>query len=353
MIRILALILSLSVCLLSSARGESVFLASVHEDKTVSVNSTSTPEKHALTGTKVGKARLVLSAAHSSKPRHKKQVDQRRDQTDYSSSNDLNSRDLSKFKDNESSTFPISRSVFEIRVPGDPRLNFEVRSEISTQASGPPLWIDPKKVQGLSSPGDFLKRLGSIPKVDFAAKEKPLERMEILVSHATHAFRLLAHAKDSSTELLYECKIGLGAPEFPTPVGVYYVTHIYDQDPWWIPPPNRAWAAGDSPSKRVYGGTMAPLLKKRNVLSKKKELSEEDRIEGPVKLEDYGYRFHGTNAPRSIGRNQSHGCVRMISDDARRVASIIKDKVGIADRKESENGSYVILKSPVRLNLVK
>lgn len=71
MIRILALILSLSVCLLSSARGESVFLASVHEDKTVSVNSTSTPEKHALTGTKVGKARLVLSAAHSSKPRHK------------------------------------------------------------------------------------------------------------------------------------------------------------------------------------------------------------------------------------------------------------------------------------------
>lgn len=121
-------------------------------------------------------------------------------------------------------------------MPGDPRLNFEARPEASTQASGPPLWIDPKKVQGLSSPGDFLKRLGSIPKVDFAAKEKPLERMEILVSHATHAFRLLAHAKDSSTQLLYECKIGLGAPEFPTPVGVYYVTHIYDQDPWWIPP---------------------------------------------------------------------------------------------------------------------
>jgi hypothetical protein len=43
----------------------------------------------------------------------------------------------------------------------------------------------------------------------------------------------------------------------------------------------------------------------------------------------------------------------MISDDARKVASIIKDRVGIADRKESENGSYVILKSPVRLNLVK
>ena len=43
----------------------------------------------------------------------------------------------------------------------------------------------------------------------------------------------------------------------------------------------------------------------------------------------------------------------MISDDARKVACIIKDRAGIADRKESENGSYVILKSPVRLNLVK
>ena len=153
--------------------------------------------------------------------------------------------------------------------------------------------------------------------------------------------------------MLYECKIGLGAPEFPTPVGVYYVTHIYDQNPWWIPPTNRAWAAGDSPSKRVYGGTMAPLLKKKIAISRKKDVTSEDRIEGQVKLEDYGYRFHGTNAPRSIGRNQSHGCVRMLSDDAKKVAAIIEDKVGIAERKESDNGSFALLNSPVRLNLIK
>ncbi len=79
----------------------------------------------------------------------------------------------------------------------------------------------------------------------------------------------------------------------------------------------------------------------------------EDLIEGPMKFDDYGYRFHGTNAPRSIGHNQSHGCVRMIPDDARKVAALIKENVGQADRRESENGTFVILSAPVRLNLIK
>jgi hypothetical protein len=136
-------------------------------------------------------------------------------------------------------------------------------------------------------------------------------------------------------------------------VGEYYVTHIYDQTPWWIPPPDRAWAAGQSRSKSVYGGTMAPLLKKRQARSSKKEPPLEDKIEDQVTLNDYGYRFHGTNAPRSIGRNQSHGCVRMLPDDAKRVASLIKDYVGVKDRKEAVNGSFAILNNPVRLNLVR
>lgn len=309
MIRILALILSVNIFMLSLARGESVFPAYGSSGNFISSGLVSASTSHEFS--------QLASVAH------------------------------------EFPTLSPGRSIFDIRVPGDPRSNFQKGTATSSHPSTPHSWIDNKKIEGLSSPGDFLKRLGSIPKVSFTYDERSFDRMEIIVSHSSHVFRLLAHRKDSSTEVLYECKIGLGAREFPTPVGVYYVTHIYDQDPWWIPPPNRAWAAGDSPSKRVYGGTMAPLLKKKRVSSRKKEVTGEDLIEGPVKLEDYGYRFHGTNAPRSIGRNQSHGCVRMISDDAKKVASIIKDKVGVADRKESENGSYVILKYPVILNLVK
>jgi hypothetical protein len=43
----------------------------------------------------------------------------------------------------------------------------------------------------------------------------------------------------------------------------------------------------------------------------------------------------------------------MLPDDAKRVASLIKDYVGVKDRKEAVNGSFAILNNPVRLNLVR
>jgi hypothetical protein len=180
------------------------------------------------------------------------------------------------------------------------------------------------------------------------------QNLEIQVSHSEHVYKLFGVLPVGSKAVLYECRVGLGSPtEFPTPVGVYYVTHIYDDNPWWIPPPNRAWAAGQSPSQRVYGGTMAPLLKKRTVNSKKKTPDFDDYISEEVRLEDHGYRFHGTNAPRSIGHNQSHGCVRMLPPDAKEAANLIKEHVGVTEERKDENGKFVILRAPVRLNLIK
>jgi len=178
--------------------------------------------------------------------------------------------------------------------------------------------------------------------------------VEIEVSHSRHEFKLLRGPAFGQKEILHECRVGLGNPrEFPTPVGVYYVTHIYDDNPWWIPPANRPWAWGQAPSRKVYGGIMAPLLKKRTVTTRKKAGDSDDFVAELVRLDDDGYRFHGTNAPRSIGRNESHGCVRMLPADVQKVAELIKENVGIAARQESENGTYVILKAPVRLNLIK
>jgi len=179
------------------------------------------------------------------------------------------------------------------------------------------------------------------------------DHMEIWVSHSAHEFKLFGLPSTGQREVLYETKVGLGSGEFPTPVGVYYVTHIYDEDPWWIPPKDRAWAAGQSPSRKIYGGTMAPLLKKRPVKPKNQPPQSYDLIDAKVKVDDYGYRFHGTNQPRSIGHNQSHGCVRMVPEDARKVALLIKEYVGIADQKTNDNGKFVVLQAPVRLNLVK
>lgn len=209
--------------------------------------------------------------------------------------------------------------------------------------------VGPRQLETRLNPGEPVRDHGSAVQSNQGA----YHYLEIEVSHSAHTMKLRGVRPSSDGDILYQCRVGLGSPVFPTPVGVYFVTHIYDENPWWIPPPNRAWAAGHSPSRRVYGGTMAPLLKKRMVPSKKKETDHEDFIEGRVSLEDYGYRFHGTDAPRSIGHNQSHGCVRMLPKDAGAVATLIKEHVGISERKESENGTFVVLRSPVRLNLVR
>lgn len=209
---------------------------------------------------------------------------------------------------------------------------------------------DGRHMEAVLAPGESLDSMEPSP----GNADIRYSCLEIEVSHDSHTFKLLGNLPSGGKEVLYECRVGLGNPrEFPTPVGVYYVTHIYDDNPWWIPPRDRAWAAGQSPSRKVYGGIMAPLLKKRPVRSRKKFSDPEDMIQGEMKMDDYGYRFHGTNAPRSIGRNQSHGCVRMLPKDVKEVAALIKDYVGYTDRREAENGTFVLLASPVRLNLVR
>lgn len=212
---------------------------------------------------------------------------------------------------------------------------------------------------GRESPGD--QRLGSVvPSTENLSireqtsgnPEGRYEFLEIDVNHVAHHLKLMGNTVSGAKELLHECRVGLGGSGFPTPKGEYFVTHIYPDDPWWIPPRDRAWAWGQLPSKKVYGGTMAPLLKKTFVFTRKKLPADlEDYISSEVKLNDYGYRFHGTNAPRSIGRNESHGCVRMLPTDAKKVAALIIEHTGVVAKRESENGSFVVLRQPVRLRI--
>jgi L,D-transpeptidase ErfK/SrfK len=180
--------------------------------------------------------------------------------------------------------------------------------------------------------------------VAFMAIVAPANALEIWVSHSE--YDLVVAEGDKG---LFRCKVGLGSREFPTPIGNYYITHIYDSDPWWIPP-NRPWAYGKSASKRVYGGTMAPLLKKTKPRTL---LDGEDFIAMECNLVDHDYRFHGTADPMSIGHNQSHGCVRMFPKDAKRVADLIKDYVGISGRGETPNGTFVVLSRPVLLTIIR
>jgi len=213
----------------------------------------------------------------------------------------------------------------------------------------PPSLVNRDQMHALLMPGDYFRSVENIP----TSPEGKFNRLEIEVSYSKFHLKLLGESRSGTKDLLYQCNVALGAPEFDTPKGSYFVTHIYDDHPWWIPPPNRAWAAGQSPSRKVYGGFMAPLLKKKPVRAgKKKPEAAEDKIEDQMRLEDWGYRFHGTNAPRSIGTRASHGCVRMLPKDVEKVVALIKENIPIVERMESVNGTFVLLKAPIRLNIV-
>jgi hypothetical protein len=226
----------------------------------------------------------------------------------------------------------------------------DIRSVLSAQPSAP---IAPNRMETRLEPSEPTKSDASVA----ASAKQPGEYLEIEVSHPHLTLDLYLNTPDGQRkELCTQKRVALGnRQEFPTPPGTYYVTHIYDDKPWWIPPKDRAWAAGDSPSQKVYGGTMAPLLKKRPLRQKKQATTpyEEDLIAYEVQLNDDGYRFHGTNAKRSIGSYASHGCVRMLPDDAKEVADRIKEYVGVVGEGSTENGKFVILRAPVRLEIVK
>jgi lipoprotein-anchoring transpeptidase ErfK/SrfK len=67
------------------------------------------------------------------------------------------------------------------------------------------------------------------------------------------------------------------------------------RDPWWIPPPNSAWAAGEKP---IPPGPGNPLGTRWMGLS------------APA------VGIHGTPDAASIGYSASHGCIRMRVPDA-------------------------------------
>lgn len=176
-------------------------------------------------------------------------------------------------------------------------------------------------------------------------------RLEIRVDRSAYRLDLVGF-RGGNEKLLYTTRVGLGSPEFPTPRGSFYVCRIFDDKPLWIPPPDRWWAWGQSPSRSVYGGHMMPFFKK--VKSKSKGLEDDpvDLVEPQVKMVDAGaYRIHGTNSPWSVGSGQSHGCVRMLNSTVKILADNLKMYAGTTTRGETANGPFVNLARPVKLIL--
>jgi murein L,D-transpeptidase YcbB/YkuD len=103
--------------------------------------------------------------------------------------------------------------------------------------------------------------------------------------------------------LLKSYPVAVGKKGYDTPTGEYTMGHA-EWNPWWRPPPGRAWTRGrqDTPP-----GPSNPM--------------------GRVKLFFAPlYFIHGTPEAESIGSPASHGCVRMRNADVVELARLIHSR---------------------------
>jgi len=128
-----------------------------------------------------------------------------------------------------------------------------------------------------------------------AQENAPPPARRVVVSLAD---RKLAVLEAGRVVKVYDTAVG--APASPSPTGCYTITQRLVRPTWY------------TPGKIVPPGKANPLGTRWLGLSLK------------------GYGIHGTNAPGSIGRNASHGCIRLRNRDVEELFDI----VAVGDRVE-------------------
>ena len=111
----------------------------------------------------------------------------------------------------------------------------------------------------------------------------------IVIGRSSHRLRLF-----DGRRFVREFGVATGQSAYPTPLGTFTIATM-QRDPWWIPPPNSAWAQGANP---IPPGPGNPLGTRWMGLS------------APA------VGIHGTPDAASIGYSASHGCIRMRVPDA-------------------------------------
>jgi lipoprotein-anchoring transpeptidase ErfK/SrfK len=104
--------------------------------------------------------------------------------------------------------------------------------------------------------------------------------------------RKLALIEDGKVVKIYATAVG--APKTPSPAGTFTILQRVPNPTWYH--------AG----KVVGPGKNNPVGTRWIGLSQK------------------GYGIHGTNSPRSIGHNVSHGCIRMLNRDVEQLFELVK-----------------------------
>lgn len=108
--------------------------------------------------------------------------------------------------------------------------------------------------------------------------------------------------------------VAAGRPAWETPPGIYRVTGRRRNPTWYVPPSiqREMQAAGLPVRKRVPPGPDNPLGKYW------------------IQLSAPGIGLHGTNAPWSVGRYATHGCIRLHEEHIERLFHEIPDGTPVA-----------------------
>jgi L,D-transpeptidase ErfK/SrfK len=106
--------------------------------------------------------------------------------------------------------------------------------------------------------------------------------------------------------------VAVGKPKTPTPEGTFQIVSRVPDPTWW------------GPGKVVAPGPGNPLGNRWIGLSQK------------------GYGIHGTNAPRSIGKAASHGCIRMRKADV----EALFNKLAVGDTVELTSATLTAATAP-------
>jgi lipoprotein-anchoring transpeptidase ErfK/SrfK len=149
-------------------------------------------------------------------------------------------------------------------------------------------------------PKDAPRGRNAQPKPPPAAPPKP--DVVVTVSKTTSA----ATATDASGKVIFYAPVTTGSEHDPLPIGDWKVTGVqlnptfrYNPDLFWDAEPSHSKATIPPGPNNPVGVVWIDLSKPH-------------------------YGLHGTPEPSTIGRTQSHGCVRLTNWDALRLAALVK-----------------------------
>jgi len=100
--------------------------------------------------------------------------------------------------------------------------------------------------------------------------------------------------------------VAIGQDSYPTPEGTFAIKKLV-WNPTWVPPDSK-WARGKTP--KAPGDPDNPMKRVK------------------IFFKEPDYYIHGTNDEDSLGRAESHGCIRMHVEDITHVAQLVMEHGG-------------------------